>query len=104
LSPETALTWENIEQRRVAAEIIGWDRVLSQLSTKTIDKDGDPQIGELIEVTLPDSGQERFLRVTCGTGRQFALPVPPNMTSALEANAWTYGVEPDLIKAIEKRT
>jgi len=31
--------------------------------------------------------------VTCGTGRTFALPVPPEMTTALAANAWTYGLE-----------
>jgi hypothetical protein len=93
LSPQTALTHENIEQRRAAAEIIGWDRVLSELNATTIDKDEDPMVGELLEVNIPDIGRERFLRVVCGTGRKFALPVPREMTTALQANAWTYGFD-----------
>jgi len=104
LTPEMALTWENIEQRRAAAEIVGWHNVLDNLSTKTIDKDPDPQIGELVEVNLPDAGPERFLKVKCGTGRTFALPVPPEMTTALDANAWTYGVDGNILRAIEVRT
>jgi hypothetical protein len=104
LSPETALTWENVEQRRAAAEIVGWHNVLSKLDAKTIDKDADPQVGELLEVELPDAGRERFLKVKCGTGRTFALPVPPDMKTALQANAWSYGVDGDILRAIEVRT
>ncbi len=95
LTPEIALTWENIEQRRAAMEKLGWDKVISSLSPKTIDKDGDPQIGELLEVDLPDSPQSRFLKVLCGTGRTFYLPVPAEMKTALEANAWTYDLSPE---------
>ena len=93
LTAKTALTWKNIEQRRSACEILGWNAVLTELKAKTIDKDAEPEIGELVEVTIPDVGKERFLRVTCGTGRQFALPVPPTMKTALQANAWTYGID-----------
>ena len=89
-----ALKWENMEQRRVACEMIGWARILEELEARTIDTDKDPEIGELVEVDIPDIGRERFLRVRCGTGRTFALAVPPNMRTALEANAWTWGVEP----------
>ena len=99
IAPETALTWPNMEQRRAASEIIGWDRVLAQLDARTIDTDGDPEIGELVEVTLPDVGRERFLRVRCGTGRAFALPVPPDMPTALAAQAWTWGLsEAEFVK------
>jgi len=94
ITPEVALKWENIEQRRCACEIVGWDNIIKQLNPVTIDKD-DPEIGELIEVDLPDSGKERFLRVRCGTGRDFALPVDPSCKTAIEANLWTYGLEPD---------
>ena len=93
LTPAKALGWANIEQRRAACEIIGWNRILSELDAKTIDKDSDPEIGELLEVNLPDSGRERFLKVRCGTKRQFALPVPPTMRTAIEAQAWTYGYD-----------
>lgn len=99
LTAKTAITWANIEQRRVACEIIGWDNALNQLELTVVDTDSDPEIGELVEVSLPDVGREKFLRVLCGTGRRFALPVPPDMETALEANAWTYGFEvSDFIK------
>ncbi len=93
LTPEIALRWENIEQRRAACEILGWTKMLAALKAKTIDKDDDPEIGELIEAAIPDSGEERFLRVLCGTKREFVLPVPREMKTALQANAWTFGFD-----------
>ena len=90
LTPEIALEQTNAELRRAACEIIGWDKLLSKLDARTIDKDADPMIGELVEVTL-EGQQEKFLRMLCGTGRWFAEPVPPEMKTALEANAWGYG-------------
>lgn len=98
-SAAEVLQAENIEQRRAGCEIVGWDTILSELNAKTIDQDEDPEIGTLLEVDLPDAGRERFLRVTCGTGRTFAIPVPPEMTTALQANSWTYGFDSgDFIK------
>jgi len=98
LTPKTALTHPNVEQRRAACEILGWESVLGRLDARTIQADDDPGIGELVEVEIPEIGRERFLRVTCGTGRRFALPVPPHVTTALEANAWTYGLDADAYK------
>ena len=76
ISAETALRWPNTEQRRAAVEIVGWKTVLKQVDARTIDADTDPMIGNLLEVDLPDSPNSRFLSVTCGTGRQFCIPVP----------------------------
>lgn len=104
LTAAMALHWENIEQRRAACEIVGWDRILEQLNAKTIDKDDDPMIGELVEVNLPDVGKEKFLRVVCGTGRKFAIPMPPHVMTALEGNSWSYGVDTQILKALEART
>lgn len=104
LTPQVALTWDNIEQRRVACEILGWINILGELNAKIIDKDEDPHIGTLLEVNIPEIGQEKFLKVLCGTGREFAIPVPPDMTTALGANAWTYDIEPDLLRTLEIRT
>ena len=104
LTPKIALTWENIEQRRAACEILGWSRILTELNSKTIDKDGDPEIGELVEVELPQIGREKFLRVLCGTKREFALPVPPTMKTALEAQAWTWGLDKKSFVKPEVRT
>lgn len=98
LSAKEAITWPNIEQRRAACEILGWVNILKELDAKIIDTDGDPEIGELLEVNLPDIGKEKFLRVRCGTGRDFALPVPPDMKTALQAQSWTWGLnEKDFI-------
>ena len=93
LTAKEAMTWVNIEQRRAAIEIVGWANVLEQLDAKIINEDGDPEIGTLVEVNLPDLGRERFLKVKCGTGRIFAIPVPPDTKTALEGQAWTFGVE-----------
>ena len=85
------MKWSDLEQRRAACAIVGWHNILDQLNAVTIDAN-TPEIGELLEVDIPDIGREKFLKVQCGTGRTFALPVPPEMTSAHEANAWTYGL------------
>jgi hypothetical protein len=98
LAAETALTWPNIEQRRAAAEILGWSRILAALPTRTIDRDPDPQVGELLHVDLPDAPGSAFLRVRCGTGREFILPVPAECRTALEANAWTYDISPNVYR------
>ena len=93
LDAKTALTWSNVEQRRAACEIVGWANILKELNAKTIDTD-DEEVGTLLEVDLPDSGKERFLVVTCGTGRKgIALPVPREMETALAANLWSYGID-----------
>ena len=104
LTAKMAITWENIEQRRCACEILGWAKILKELNAKVIDTDGDPEIGELVEVNLPDIGKEKFLRVLCGTGREFAIPVPPDMKTALEAQSWTWDLKPKDFKIPEVRT
>jgi hypothetical protein len=104
LTAKMAITWENIEQRRAACEILGWAKILKELNAVVIDTDGDPEIGELVEVDLPDIGKEKFLRVLCGTGREFALPVPPEMKTALEAQSWTWGIDQKDFVVPEVRT
>lgn len=70
-----------------------WNGVIEGLKAKIIDKDDDPEIGTLLEADVPNSGKERFLRVQCGTKRLFVLPVPREVKTALEASAWTYGLD-----------
>ena len=103
LTADEAITWMNIEQRRAACEIIGWANVLKTLDAKVIDKNEREYIGTLYEANIPDSEKERFLQVKCGTGRDFCLPVPRDVKSALEANSWTYGLSPDQFN-VEVRT
>jgi hypothetical protein len=96
LTAAVALKVENIEQRRAACEILGWASVIEQLDCKVIDEDADPMIGTLLEVDIPDVGRERFLKVVCGTGRTFCLCVPPDMKTAMQAQAWTYDLPLDV--------
>lgn len=103
IDPTLALNHANVELRRCAAEIVGWEKVLRLLNPTTIQKDPDPEIGELLEVEVAGV-RERFIKVRCGTGRTFVLPVPPEMQTALEANAWTYGVDAVDLRGLETRT
>lgn len=104
LTPQAALAVENTEQRRAACEIVTWARILRELNATVIDADEDPMIGTLVQVHIPQIGREKFLKVLCGTGREFAIPVPPSMKKALEANAWTFDLDGDTLRQLEVRT
>lgn len=104
LDPKIALTHENVELRRAAAEIVGWAKVLECVSARVVDEDKDPEIGVLLEADIPDSPGARFLKVRCGTGRTFVLPVPGGMKTALDANSWTYGIDVKELLKLEART
>lgn len=104
-SAAEALHWANMDQRAAACEIVGWHNILDQLSARTVDDSGDPVWGRLVEVDLPDSGKERFLDALCGTGRRFALPVPPKTTTVDEAQSVLHGGLPaSILRFSEKRT
>ena len=45
-----------------------------------------------------ETEDQNFLIVRCATERTFALEVPNNMKTALEANAWTWGLEANVYK------
>lgn len=106
VSAKAALTWPNLEQRRIAcSHIVGWSRILRELDARTIDIDSDPLIGSLVEVQLPDlNSPTRFCLVKCGTGRDFAICVPPDVDTALAAQAWMQGVPLRQFKKPEVRT
>mgnify|MGYP000084182648 FL=1 len=95
---------ENTEQRRIAAEMRGWHNILPEIGAILIDKHANPQVGELWQADLPDNGPERFLKVQCGTGRTFAIPVGMEFATAREANAATYGIAPQILDQLEIRT
>jgi hypothetical protein len=92
LTAAEVLLEKNTEVRRAGCEILGWAAVIRQLGGKTIAAHPDPMIGELIEVDLPDNGPARFLRVLCGTGREFALCVPRECNTPIEAQAAIHGL------------
>ena len=61
LTPGIALGQLNVELRRAACGILGWDAILTTLDAQSIDMHPDPEIGELLEVTL-EGRPARFLR------------------------------------------
>lgn len=104
-TPAQALQWKNMDQRSAACEMIGWNIILDSLKSKIIDDSGDPIWGTLLEVSIPGSGKERFLKVKCGTGRDFALPVPRDITTVDEAQSALHGGLPvEILKFSVKRT
>jgi hypothetical protein len=108
LDAKTAVTWPNVEQRRAAIEILGWQNVLSALDAKSLGGNPDPKIGELIEVQLPfedDKGNATtralFLKAQCGTGRTIfeavdpdEIDIDPRFDPAWCAQAWRDGYSP----------
>ena len=104
LTPKIALGQQNMELRRAACEILGWSNILRDLKAKTIDSDNDPQIGELVQVNLPDLREPaKFLRVRCGTGREFVIGIPPHINKALDAQAWMIGLDVSQFEVPEVR-
>ena len=91
-----------MEQRLAACAIVGWDKIIKELDCKIIDENPNPEIGTLYHAVMPDQNNQMpwdnrpnmgLLKVRCGTGRDFVLQVPM-LRTALEANAWTYGLDP----------
>ena len=108
LDAKAAVTWPNVEQRRAAIEILGWQKILSALDAKSIGGNPDPKIGELIEVQLPFEDEDGnattralFLKAKCGTGRTIfeavdpdEIDLDPRFDPAWCAQAWRDGYAP----------
>jgi hypothetical protein len=78
LSGSEVMAEPNLEVRRSGIEILGWSRIIDDLNGRVIEADTDPEIGAIVELRLPDVERpQRFLRVRCATGRDFALCLPP---------------------------
>lgn len=84
VDPGLVLRHENASMRSILAQILGWDRVLTQLNPRTIHE--DERWGTLLEVQ-DGPVQGRFLRVTCPTGRSTVLGVPEDCETALAAQS-----------------
>ena len=99
ITPDIALKWENLEQRRAAQEMFGLDKLLDHPDVKAEVIDSDcPSVGTLYRVNMnKEVGKENVLLATCGTGRTFGLLTDPKYTTALEANAslggWRKGMD-----------
>jgi len=112
LDPNEVIKVDNVEQRAVGAAIVGWPKMLSVLKAKTIDKHGNPEIGELIEMTLPGLNEPgRFLKMQCPRNGLCVEGVPPvsdidglPIDTAIAAQAWRIGDPVSEFLEPEKRT
>ncbi|GCD80457.1 DUF6745 domain-containing protein [Schleiferia thermophila] len=92
---------KNVEKRRAYMEILGSKRFAELLDLRVRDQSIDRQgyLVELYQSNQPDdlSGDYiQFVKVICpSTGRAYMLCVPPEIKSALQAVAWTFGKELD---------
>lgn len=99
LDPNEVIKVDNVEQRAVGAAIVGWPKMLSVLKARTIDKHDNPDIGELIEITLPGLPEPGlFLKARCPRNGIIVEGVPRvseidglPIDTALAAQAWRVG-------------
>ena len=93
LTAKEALAEQNAEIRRVMIERIGMERFISEAGAKKIHSH---EMGELFSIDLPED-PERYLRAVRvkdpSTSRFYFLRVPPAISRADDAVAWTFGFE-----------
>jgi hypothetical protein len=105
----------NVEVRRCAIEAMGWDAYLDQAGLSLVDSAIDPgNPGCRLELYhVPEQTWGSPLRVLLatngsperdGTRRRYALPVPADMDTALNAAAWTYGLAGEQYADLIRRT
>lgn len=99
IEPSVILKTENVEQRAAGAALLGWPRMLSALNAKIIHDSGSPDMGQLIELTLPGLPKPgRFLKAHCPRNGIICEGVPYisdidglPIDTALAAQAWRIG-------------
>ena len=87
---------DNVNVRRIMIDLYGPSRFLRDSGSQMIHKD---EYGELYQQDIPGDEPLTMVCVTNatvesdGTFRRYFLRVPPDMRTAQEAVAWTFGME-----------
>lgn len=93
LTAEQVLKEDNTELRRVLIEKIGMERFVELAKPEILDE--DEKVGKLLRIKLAGDEDIVLLNVKdSSTDRMYLLRVPPKTKTALEAKAWTFGMEP----------
>jgi hypothetical protein len=109
IRPVEAIRLANVEQRRIAIEKLGVERVLSSLAVRKIESAEDHVLHEVQLyddeiIHLRRRGSKgvreylpaRFLQVKDSTtGQRYFLRVPSGITNCKDAVAWTFGFRAD---------
>jgi hypothetical protein len=85
LHPRDFLHMDDQKLRDDICAEYGWYRIFEHIGADLIHRRADPEWGSLIEMHLPKSEPKRFLKVLCGTGRWFCLPVPSDVMTVEDA-------------------
>lgn len=86
----------NAEVRRVMLERMGADRYIAAIGAQPVDQS---DYGRLYRVEIPDDEPVVMVRLENstpepdGTSKEYWLRVPPTITRAREAVAWTFGMD-----------
>ena len=113
---ERVLRLENTEQRRVAIEEAGWDRVIDELDLTLVDEADDPgnpghtlRLFDLGSLDLYETPVRLLVMWNAspdrdGHRRVFGETVPATIKSAVEAAAWQFDIDPATYKTLARAT
>lgn len=91
LDVQKILQEENVEVRRVLIEKLGNDKFIKRVNPEILD---ESETGRLLKVELKGDEDMVLLEVKdASSPRKYLLRVPPSMKTALQAKAWTFGME-----------
>lgn len=91
-TPKEIIALPNAEVRRAVVEIVGYEKIVEDAETL------DDSETDGILLRIPLQGDEDIVLVHVkdpSTDREYFLRVPPEMKTARQARAWTFGFEPD---------
>ena len=110
VSPSEVLGTTDADVRAAGLQILGWPRIISDLSAEIIDRHPEGMAGgELLAVqkSLIDSeanGVMKLLRAECPRNGIICFRVPDDTDTAHAAQAWARGIPPEIFQLPAIRT
>jgi hypothetical protein len=87
------LSTYNVELRSIAAEIIGYEKILANFDSIILDFDEKEDM-ELWLLLESDSNEIKILKVRCPSAKKYYyLRVPPSMYDVNSARMWSFGFD-----------
>jgi hypothetical protein len=101
LNAKVILGIRNSAVRKICLDEFGYERFLSQVEHKVIEKDGDY---ELVRIDWNRQEEPIYLvKVKChSTGAYYTLRVPPTVKSIKAAIAWTFHMDKDQYNPVQE--
>ncbi|WP_083859103.1 DUF6745 domain-containing protein [Gordonia aichiensis] len=113
-TPERIASERNVEVRRTAIERLGWEHFLLTAGVHLVDQGPDPgNPGHSLRLYSTPAGWRTNAKLLLavngsrerdGTRRRYGLQVPGWLHTALDAAAWTYGLEGAQYAHVQRRT